>query len=213
MDLKMSMDELAANLRKPEGENGLAVAEFMNKGNSNFYNQLVKNVLWKDGMKVLEIGIGNAKHVPEILKQAINIEYVGVDYSETMINEAKKNNPNQAFYCQDVCDLNLDQKFDLIYTINTVYFIDDLTLFATKLKNHLAPNGQILIGKRPKEDMEKLDSVTKYNFIKYSNEEVVKAVMSSGLDISKVVSSKDPEFERNGEKVVLHSDFIIAHGN
>ena len=45
-------------------------------------------------------------------------------------------------------------------------------------------------------------------------QEVVKAVMDTGLDISSVVSSKDPEMERKGEKIQLHTDFIIAiHGN
>ncbi len=211
----MSLKELAANLRKPEGENGLKVAEFMNSGNANFYHQFSKNVKWKNGLRILEVGFGNAKHVSDFITKAENISYVGVDYSNTMVEEGRKNNPNQNFYHQNVLDLSLpnEASFDIILTINTVYFIDDLKLMMENLKSVLALGGEIHIGKRPKADMEFLNEITQYNFIRYSNEEVVKSVMEAGLDISKVVSAKDPEFERKGQKVQLHSDYIIANGN
>ena len=73
MNNNMSAMEIAANLRKPIGEKGLKVAELMNKGNATFYNELYKSVNWEDGMRVLEIGTGNAKHIPEILSQANDI--------------------------------------------------------------------------------------------------------------------------------------------
>lgn len=211
----MSLKELAANLRQPEGENGIKVADFMNKGNANFYTQFYKHVKWEKGMRILEVGFGNGKHIPEIISQANELTYVGVDYSKTMVEEANKNNPNQIFYHQNVLNLDLpnEDPFDLILTINTVYFIDDLKLMMSRLKSVLANNGEIHIGKRPKADMELLDEVTKYNFTKYSNEEVTAAVMEAGLDVDKVVSVKDPTFDRKGEIVQLHSDYIIANGN
>lgn len=213
--MELKPEEIAANLRKPEGEAGMKIGDLMNKGNANFYDQLIKNVDWKDGMNILEVGIGTALHVPQLLNQAKNISYTGVDFSETMVVAGKKNNPSQTFIQQDVLELNLqDQKFDLIVTINTVYFLEDLKKAFLNLKNCLQPNGIIHIGKRPKENMDQMDKITKFGFIKYSNEEVVKEVMGAGLDIVQVVSSKDPLDENSWSGLELHSDFIIAkHGN
>lgn len=214
MNNNMSAMEIAANLRKPIGEKGLKVAELMNKGNATFYNELYKSVNWEDGMRVLEIGTGNAKHIPEILSQANDITYVGVDYSKTMVETAKNNNPNQKFYHQDLLKLDLpEDSFDLIFSINTVYFLNDLNLMAKNLKKYLSNKGEIHIGKRPKEDMEKLNEITQFNFIKYSNEEVILALMEEGLNVLKVTSIKEPEKNLANNKVSLHSDFIIANGN
>lgn len=210
----MSAKEIAAHLRKPEGEQGLKIAEFMNKGNANFYSELYKSVNWHEGMRVLEIGTGNGKHVQEVLAQAKGITYVGLDYSKTMIEAAKENNPNQVFYHQDILNIDIPEKgFDLIFTINTVYFLDDLNLMAKNLKKYLSENGEVYIGKRPKEDMEKLNEVTQYDFIKYSNEEVITVLMEEGFDVSKVISTKEAEISLANSKVSLHSDFIIANGN
>lgn len=211
----MSLKELAANLRKPEGSNGLKVADFMNEANANFYTQFFKNIKWQDGLRILEVGFGNAKHVQELISKANNINYVGLDYSETMVEEGKKNYPNQTFYHQNILELDLpnEDKFDVILTINTVYFIDDLDKLFNQLKTVLAPGGEIHIGKRSKQDLEILNEVTQYDFIKYSNEEVINAVMNAQLDINKVVSVKDPAFDMNGKTVQLNSDYIIANGN
>lgn len=211
----MSLKELAANLRKPEGSNGLMVADFMNQANANFYTQFFKNIKWQDGLRILEVGFGNAKHVQELISKANNISYVGLDYSETMVEEGKKNYPNQTFYHQNILELDLpnEDKFDVILTINTVYFIDDLDKLFNQLKTVLAPGGEIHIGKRSKQDLEILNEVTQYDFIKYSNEEVINAVMNAQLDVDKVVSVKDPAFDMNGKTVQLNSDYIIANGN
>ncbi len=212
MKPEISSREFAKNLRKPRGEKGIKVAEFMHIGNANFYNQLYKNVNWKKGMRILEIGFGGGKHITELVSHAQNIKYVGVDYSKTMVDEGKKNNPEFKFYNQNVLELDLssEQNFDLIVTINTVYFIEDLGLMIRNLKSCLADGGEIHIGKRTKEDMVKLEEITQYNFIRYSNMEVVKAIIDQNLNVSRMTSAIDTEFERKGIKTTLHSDFIIA---
>lgn len=213
MDIKP--EELAAHLRKPDGETGLKIGDLMHQGNENFYTQLVKNVNWKNGMRILEIGTGTGLHIPNILTLAEGIEYVGVDYSETMVDACKTNNPNQTFYQQDLLKLNIDEeKFDLIFSINTVYFLDDLELAFTNLKQLLKVDGEMHVGKRPQEDMALLNEITQHGFITYSNEDVVRVLMHINLDVTKVISSLDPKIEGRGWKHQLHSDFIIVqHGS
>ena len=206
------MQEIAANLRKPEGENGLKIGEFMSKGNANFYTQLYSNVGWKDGMRILEVGFGAGDHIKDLVSKASGIQYVGVDYSKTMVNTAQKKNLNQSFYHQDVLKLDLpkEEKFDLIVSINTVYFMDDLGLMIRNLKSNLKKGGEVHIGKRPKEDLLKMDQITKYDFNRYSNEEVANSIMEEGLEVIKVTSAKDTAVKREGMETILHSDFIIA---
>lgn len=216
MELNLTPQELAQQLKKPSGDSGLKVAEFMNKGNSNFYEKLQEEVEWFNGMRILEIGFGNGQHISQFFKKAKDIQYVGVDYSEKMIELASENYPNCQFYLADVIDLDLKDEppFDLIISINTVYFINDLGKLAIVLKNHLSKSGFIYLGKRPKEDMDLLSTITQHEFITYDNETVVKALMENNLDIDRVLSFKDEPFNRAGQQVQLHSDFIIAkYGN
>lgn len=213
--MDINPQDLAKHLRKPQGEKGIEVGDFMHKGNSNFYKQLIEAVEWKDGMKVLEIGMGSGKHVVDILLQAAEIEYVGVDYSSTMVEQAKINNPGQVFIQQDFHEMNVDIKdFDLVFTVNTVYFLDDLEKAFFAVKNHLGKDGIFIIGKRPKEDLERLNAFTQFGFNKYSNEVVVEALMNAKLDVVEVLSFKDPSFKMGEEEVQLHSDLIKSvHGN
>jgi len=213
MDVKP--EELAAHLRKPDGETGVKIGDLMHKGNHNFYDQLIKNVDWKKGMRVLEIGTGTGLHIPQVLALAKGIEFVGVDYSQIMVDASQKNNPKQTFYQQDLLELNLaEEKFDLIFSINTVYFLNDLELAFINLKQLLKADGEMHIGKRPKEDMDLLSEITQYGFITYSNEEVIKSLMNVKFDVTKVISSLDPKIEGGGWKHQLHSDFIIVkHGS
>jgi len=212
MDLKLTDQELAKNLRKPEGKNGLIVAGFMSKNNANFYQQLYENVEWKDNMRILEVGCGSGMHIKEIKSRAANINYVGVDYSQTMINECMRINPDVEFYHQDILKLNLPKGslFDLIVTINTVYFIDDLRLMMRNLKSYLVEGGELHVGKRPKEDLDQLNHITQYNFNRYSNGEVAAALMEEGLDVCCLTSFKDNVLNREGNITQLHSDFIVA---
>lgn len=210
----MESKELAENLRKPTGDKGLKVGEFMHKGNANFYTQFLNNVDWSSSSNILEVGPGAGLHIQSLLESSNDASYTGLDYSETMVEACIKNNPNQTFVQGDVLDFKTDVKFDLILSINTVYFLSDLKKAFTNLKNCLSDIGVIHIGKRPKEDLELLNEFTQYGFIKYSNEEVIDAMMEVGFDVQRITSAKDESMTVNEQQFTLHSDFIIAkHGN
>ena len=95
-DNKLSPQELAKHLRRPEGETGKAVGIQMNKGNKHICLNSYKILNAQDGERILEIGMGNGYFISDLFQMADNIKYIGLDFSPTMIEEAK--NINQATY-------------------------------------------------------------------------------------------------------------------
>ncbi|MBS9782917.1 MAG: methyltransferase domain-containing protein, partial [Arcobacter sp.] len=79
-------------------------------------------------------------------------EFVGVDFSSTAINYAKKRFPfsNMQFFAKDIAsldELNLG-KFDLIISIGTLQSstLNFKQVFMNLIQNYLNPNGSIIFG-------------------------------------------------------------------
>lgn len=153
--------ELGRQLMKPEGENGLKVAENMNVTNAKLYDFVLDQINIYNGEKILEIGFGNGKTIPKIFAKNPKINFYGVDFSEIMCNQAIAYNQEfQNFIqisCQNAIDMSFDNDFfDTIITLNTVYFWENIETQIAELKRVLRKGGSLVIGYRPKSSMEKL---------------------------------------------------------
>jgi len=74
----------------------------------------------KDRDKVLDIGCGNGRYF-ELLK---NTDYVGIDNSSKLIEEAKKKYPEANFLVADALDIPFgDNTFDKVYSIAVLHNI------------------------------------------------------------------------------------------
>lgn len=83
------------------------------KKRSRFYYQSLEkyySFIIPSGSKVLEIGCGTG----ELLNAVKPAQGVGVDFSEKMIDIARKQFPSLTFHVQDAEDLQLKKKFDYI---------------------------------------------------------------------------------------------------
>ena len=89
---EQQLQQIAAQLRKPEGEDGIKTAEWMNKGNLCIHKDGLTVLNAETNDNILEIGMGNGFFVKEILSRDSSIKYVGCDFSELMIKEAEKIN-------------------------------------------------------------------------------------------------------------------------
>ena len=110
-----------------------------------------------DKQRVLNIGINKGdefKVIQEMLSSSSfdTKEFIGIDYSSSAINYAKKNLPssNINFLCEDINQidkLNLG-KFNLIISIGTLQSvnIDFKKTFMNLYQNYLEPNGAIVLG-------------------------------------------------------------------
>ncbi len=202
---------LAAQLRKPSGEIGLQVAEFMNKGNELLNRNTINQLDLKAGNTVLEIGMGNGKFIPELMAKASNLSYVGCDFSSLMVEEASANNKDlvengQAqFYCTNANDLPLSaDSIDAIFTVNTLYFWDDQTAILKEFTRVLKTGGKLVIGIRPKELMQHYAFV-QYGFDMYHPDEVIDLLESNGFDQPTYTLMDEPDFVADKETFKVES--------
>lgn len=197
----MEPDEVAKQLRKPEGENGIKVAKGMNQSNAFLYNLTLENLSIKDNNQILELGFGNGFFIKDVLKKAKNITYHGIDFSEDMFNEASLMNQN--FIEDNKAKLNLanissipypNDYFDIIFTINTLYFWEKPLENLLEIKRVLKKDGIICISIRPKEIIEKLP-FSKYGFTLYSIDDVIQLYKDADLKFLNYDQKIEPKIE------------------
>lgn len=102
-----------------------------------FYDQLITS------KNVLEIGCGTGNLAKRFL--ANNYDYLGIDYSKSMIEIAETRNPNGSFIEADMRNFNIKLPYDsiLITGRSTSYLItnDDVNLTFSSVFKNLTKNG------------------------------------------------------------------------
>lgn len=131
------------------------------------YNQIAaqfsqtRNYLWKDleifneyikkGDKILDVGCGNGRFL-DFLKDK-KIEYLGIDYSENLIKQARERCPDKNFLVENFLEKREKKgekrvKYDVIVALAVLNHIPNKKLqlkFLENLKQNLKPNGYILM--------------------------------------------------------------------
>ncbi|PZR21352.1 MAG: class I SAM-dependent methyltransferase [Flavobacterium psychrophilum] len=203
------LQELARQLRCPDGESGLKVGEMMNFTNSNIISKAIESLNLKDGDTVLEIGPGNGAHVKDIVSRA-NVGYFGIDISETMIAEAEKLNAdlyNAAFYLTNGEHIPFSENhFDAAFTCNTIYFWKNPQEYANEIARVLQLGGIISIGFIPESTMQKIP-FAKYGFTLYDIETVSKLMEDAGLSV--IAANTDTEMVMSNSGEQIEREFVI----
>jgi SAM-dependent methyltransferase len=92
---------------------------------------------------LLDIGCGTGKHIS--LLQAAGYAPTGVDMSETMLQQARKNYPAIPFHAGDARTVRLGQTFDVVTSLFHVASYqtgnEDLAAYLATAKTHMAPGG------------------------------------------------------------------------
>src|SRR5690554_7668608 len=85
----VELKALAEQLRQPNGLKGIEIADMMNETNIKMTFHSIDHLGILDNDHILELGHGNCKHLPYVLKQKNKLTYYGLEISELMNNEAK----------------------------------------------------------------------------------------------------------------------------
>jgi ubiquinone/menaquinone biosynthesis C-methylase UbiE len=194
---------LASNLRQPKGFFGRLVGFLMNKSN-DFMNRFTINILKpQKGDHILEIGFGNGKYIKEIARVTQNGFVAGVDFSETMVSQARTR--NKVLIDQGIVDIKLGEvnnipfgnnAFDKVFTVNTIYFWPNPETDLKEICRVLKPDGMLIISFRSKEKMAKL-GFTKNGFRLFESKEVVRLVLNAGFKEVSLESSEDKHLDVN----------------
>jgi ubiquinone/menaquinone biosynthesis C-methylase UbiE len=208
--------EMAAQLRKPQGENGLKTGEWMNTGNNQMIHDTLRVVDPSGTDQLLEIGMGSGSFVPEILEKSAAINYTGVDYSEVMVAEAERHNAggiargHARFLLADANALPFpDASFNKVFSVNTIYFWGNETRVLAELKRVLMPEGKLILALRPKHQTEKYP-FTKYGFKLFSKEDVSTLLVENGFSVLNCIENQEPDFELNGEVMKMENLIVVA---
>lgn len=102
---------------------------------SNFliHEHFKKYLKSKNDIKtVLEVGCGKGVY-PIFNKELFdNLNYTGIDISDTAIDFCKQNS-KFTFFCDDFIKMNLEKNFDLVYTHAVVDHVYDIDEFISKI--------------------------------------------------------------------------------
>ena len=183
--------ELGRQLKKPTGETGLVVAGNMNIANEQIYDFVLSQISISDNSTVLEIGCGNGKFISKFFDSNSTIHLTVVDYSDVMCNEAKAlnkefiNNNKLLVQCEDAIEMSSsDEFFDMVVTINTVYFWEQKEKQLNEIKRVMKKGGLFVIGYRPKSVMKDFPS-TQEVFNLYEPEDLESLMKQNGFEIIK----------------------------
>ncbi len=208
--------ELAALLRKPKGEKGIKVAEMLNATNIHITNFTYNSMALEDGQHILEIGFGNGKLMPELLKRNQSLTLTGVDFAEDMVaqgeillkNYIESGHINLAVASVEALPFE-DNYFDAICTINTLYFWPEANECCKEVLRVLKPGGRVYIGIRPKGDAQKVPA-TQFGFTLYEKKEAIALLESAGFKEVHVEEQTDPPVEFSGEQKIFDSWVVIG---
>ncbi len=201
-------------LSNPKGNTGLEIAKNMHKTNFSMTKATfdASNIVNND--VVLEIGHGNCNHLDYVFSLAENVFYYGLEISETMYSEAKKQirlkEENQSvFKLYDGVKIPFNaSSFDKIVTVNTICFWETPVLFLNEICRVLKEGGTCVICFADEGFMKKLPFV-KEKFTLYNVSKIKEIVTKSTLELIDVYSNKENVISKSGDKVLREYHVVI----
>lgn len=102
--------------------------------------------------RILDLGCGTGQTLEVLTRQWPNATYIGVDFSESMLEFARKKFPHNDFQCRDVVRFvsqPLTFGFDLISAIGVLEFVPDLLSVLPKILSQLQAGGVFMFTYEP----------------------------------------------------------------
>jgi len=177
---------IAKQLGNPSGIGGKFVFSVMNRQNRPFYEDTVRLLSPSDSDSVIDIGCGNG-NVLNMLANRTSCTLTGIDFSLSAINSASKRNRKfvrggrMSLVCQDMIRLPFpDCSFDKAYSINTVYFWENLAGFMAEIRRVLKPGGVFINALYTNETLDGLPH-TQFGYKRFTQDELTQAAQSIGF--------------------------------
>jgi ubiquinone/menaquinone biosynthesis C-methylase UbiE len=144
----LTHSERARHLSNPEGEFGLAIAAVLNDVNRQEYDAVISLLPLTSARRVLEIGFGNGHLVGNLIQQAKDASYAGIDISPTMVDEANQFNAalvaagRARFLLSSADEIPFgDEEFDSAFAIGVKHFWVDPAKPLAEIRRVLKPGG------------------------------------------------------------------------
>lgn len=169
-------DYWASQCGNPRGFIGKIMTWSMNRVNKVMYYGIIENMKPTEGIKILDIGFGNG-YFEKLVYSKTKCSIYGIDISEDMVKTASKNNQkgivNGDIHLSigDCCKLIFENNsFDVVTTMNTIYFWDDTIQGLKEIYRVLKDDGVFYNAVLTKESLDKV-FYTKNGFKKFEKNE------------------------------------------
>ena len=179
-------DYWASQCGNPRGIVGRIVTWAMNRVNKAMYHGIIENMKPSQGLKILDIGFGNG-YLEKLIYREAKCSVYGIDISEDMVIAASENNKkgiaNGDIHLSvgDCCSLAFeDGSFDVITTMNTIYFWNDTAQGLREIYRVLKDGGVFYNAVLTKEGLDKV-FYTKNGFKKFENDEYAEMGQKAGF--------------------------------
>ena len=136
----------------PEGEEGEKMLLRMNEHHGDLRSFGFGCLSWRPGMEILDVGCGGGAAVRDMLKLSEGSIVKGVDYSEKSVELSRKLNKEEIEYercmIEKADSANLpyvDDAFDLVTAIETVYFWKDPVASFMEIRRVLRSGGTFAV--------------------------------------------------------------------
>lgn len=182
---------IARQFGRPTGLGGGIVAAVMNRQNQPLYEETERLLSPCNADRILDIGCGNG-YVLRVLAERYDCDYVGIDISESILRAAAKRNRRSvrdgrmAFKCCEASRMVFgDAAFDKAFTINTVYFWEDLSSTMAEIRRVLKSGGTFINTLYANETLARF-SHTQYGYKRFTQEQLTSAAQSAGFSTETV---------------------------
>jgi len=218
---KNQLHHFAKQLACPTGKKGIVMGDALDDANKQMILESIQLLDIQPKNRVLELGHGNCSYLPEILKQAKDVKYFGMEISEAM--QQKAAHINAAYIKKRVALFKVydGQKvpyvlgfFDRILTVNTLYFWPNPVSFLKETYRLLKPNGIFIVTFAKSSFMKTLPFVAANDvFNLYSNTTFKELVAKTHFEILEIKNKKENVKNTSGEWVERSYSIAILRKN
>ena len=186
-------------------------ADFSQDGFSDLHqiDMILQNIPEKDNIHILDIGCGNGKMLGYLQKKT-GAKIYGFDYSSNAIKKAKELFVKDSEFKEGLIgEIEYPkEKFDLITSMDTIYFARDMSKFVLQVMSCLKTNGIFFVGYQegdviPKTENVKtavLSQILDNNNIKYQVYDITKQTYDLLAKKREVALLYKNDFEKEGHK-------------
>jgi ubiquinone/menaquinone biosynthesis C-methylase UbiE len=183
------MKYISEQFHKPTGFGSRLATFVMNRQNDKQYRGTEAALALRDTDTVLDIGFGNG-YLLHRLAECYGCRFYGIDISEDMLRAASKrceqfiNKGRMTLSLGDALQTELpDNFFDKVYTVNTVYFWDDLAAGLAEIRRVLKSGATFINAVYTREFLDTLP-VTSQGYAKHSIGHLVTTGETEGFTVT-----------------------------
>ena len=208
---------IESQLSCPHGDAGIDFAHMMHHTNVGMTQAGFTALKLPFSAHLLEIGHGNAAHLP-LLQQIAGLHYTGLEVSSLMQQEATRlNQAAVAAYMAEFLHYDGDilpkfsQLFDGILCVNTVYFWAQPTAFLQALRSLLKPTGRLSLVYMDEDYMHSLPFVGE-RFQVYSVPALQELVCQAGFVLLETQNHQDQVTMKDTDKRIDRHYHVSCFG-